>query len=58
MTELGLKFGRLDFIIGGEAPQFLEVNPCGQFGWLDDEEQELHQEVANAIFEPSSIITL
>ena len=58
MTELGLKFGRLDFIIGGDAPQFLEVNPCGQFGWLDDEEQNLHREVVNAIFEPSSIIKL
>ena len=58
MTELGLKFGRLDFIIGGEAPQFLEVNPCGQFGWLDDKEKKLHQEVADAILDPSSIITL
>lgn len=58
MKAIGLKFGRLDFIIGGTEPQFLEVNPCGQFGWLDDEEQTLHQEVAEAILEPTSIITL
>ena len=58
MQELGLKFGRLDFIIGGEEPQFLEVNPCGQFGWLDDEKLTLHHEVAKAIIEPSSLITL
>lgn len=58
MQEMGLKFGRLDFIIGGEKPQFLEVNPCGQFGWLDDEELTLHKEVAEAILDPSSIITL
>ena len=58
MQEMGLKFGRLDFIIGGKEPQFLEVNPCGQFGWLDDEERKLHKEVAKAILEQSSIITL
>ena len=58
MQEMRLKFGRLDFIIGGKEPQFLEVNPCGQFGWLDDEERGLHHEVAEAILEPSSIITL
>ena len=58
MQEMGLKFGRLDFIIGGKEPQFLEVNPCGQFGWLDDEERELHREVVEAILEPSSVITL
>jgi len=58
MQEMGLKFGRLDFIIGGKEPQFLEVNPCGQFGWLDDGERRLHQEVAKAILEPSSVITL
>lgn len=58
MQEMGLKFGRLDFIIGGKVPQFLEVNPCGQFGWLDDEDRKLHKEVADAIQEPSSTITL
>ena len=58
MREMGLKFGRLDFIIGGKKPQFLEVNPCGQFGWLDDKQQTLHQEVVEAILDPSSVITL
>ena len=56
MQEMGLKFGRLDFIIGGKEPQFLEVNPCGQFGWLDDTTQTLHNEVAEAILSPTSII--
>ena len=58
MQEIGLKFGRLDFIIGGEQPHFLEVNPCGQFGWLDDDALTLHKEVAEAIMAASSIITL
>lgn len=58
MQDVGLKFGRLDFIIGGNAPQFLEVNPCGQFGWLDDMSMTLHKEVAEAIIDPSSNIEL
>ena len=58
MREMGLKFGRLDFIIGGDEPEFLEVNPCGQFGWLDDENLTLHNEVLDAILDPSSTIEL
>ena len=58
MKELRLKYGRLDFIIGGKEPQFLEVNPAGQFGWLDDENLTLHNEVVDAILDPSSTITL
>ncbi len=58
MQELGLKYGRLDFIIGGKEPQFLEVNTEGQFGWLDDENLTLHNEVADAILDPSSTVTL
>lgn len=56
MHALSLKFGRLDFIIGGDAPEFLEVNPCGQFGWLDDGKFTLHREVLAAIMDPSSTI--
>ena len=58
MRELGLKFGRFDFIIGGKEPQFLEVNARGQFGWLDDEKLSLNNEVVDAILDPSSTITL
>ena len=58
MRELGLKFGRFDFIIGGKEPQFLEVNARGQFGWLDDEKLNLSNEVVDAILDLSSTITL
>ena len=57
MKEMNLKYGRLDFIIGGKEPQFLEVNPCGQFGWLDDEKHTLHNEIVDAILDPSSTVT-
>ena len=55
---MNLKFGRLDFIIGGKEPQFLEVNPVGQFGWLDDEKLTLHNEVADAILDASTTIKI
>ncbi len=56
MNELELKFGRFDFIIGGDDPQFLEVNARGQFGWLDDEKMTLNNEVVDAILDPSSTV--
>lgn len=58
MKAMNLKFGRLDFIIGGKEPQFLEVNPCGQFGWLDDRKFTLHNEVVDAILDKSTTIKL
>lgn len=35
MTEVGLDFGRLDFLVENEAYWFLEVNSNGEWGWLD-----------------------
>ncbi|WP_253708457.1 hypothetical protein [Bradyrhizobium sp. WD16] len=35
MAELGLHYGRLDFLLEAGRYIFLEVNPNGQWGWLD-----------------------
>ena len=35
MIECNLRFGRLDFVTAGEIKYFLEVNPNGQWAWLD-----------------------
>jgi len=35
MRTLGLEFGRLDFLLRDAELYFLEVNPNGQFAWLD-----------------------
>ncbi|MCE1238143.1 MAG: hypothetical protein LWW93_17475 [Hyphomicrobiales bacterium] len=57
MKRLGLKFGRLDFILDGATAIFLEVNPNGQFGWLDDpQDWPLHRAVLDAALDPSSRI--
>jgi hypothetical protein len=39
MDKLGLHFGRLDFLLAEDVYHFLEVNPNGQWGWLDVEEK-------------------
>lgn len=58
MERLGLKFGRLDFIVGAAGAVFLEVNANGQFGWLDDPDGwPLHRAVLEAVLDPGSRIT-
>jgi hypothetical protein len=37
MRDLGLHFGRLDFLLSQNDYFFLEVNPNGQWAWLDSE---------------------
>jgi hypothetical protein len=44
MQESTLDFGRLDFLIQGDKFLFLEVNPNGQWAWLD-------MDGSNGIFE-------
>ena len=57
MKRLGLRFGRLDFLTTEGETTFLEVNPNGQFGWLDDpSEWPLHRAVLEAVLDPTSSI--
>ena len=59
MACLGLHFGRLDFIVDDDADSvvFLEVNPNGQFGWLDDPDGwSLHRAVLDAALDPATTI--
>jgi len=47
MKEFGLLYGRIDFIFKDGIYWFLECNPNGQFGWLDDQDFTLHREFAS-----------
>ena len=50
MDETGYRFGRFDFIRKGGELWFLELNPNGQWAWLDEEnEHGLVSMVADAI---------
>jgi len=39
MRDMGLHYGRLDFLLAGKTYWFLEVNPNGEWGWLDPDGQ-------------------
>lgn len=39
MADLGLQYGRLDFLLAGGEYYFLEVNSNGEWGWLDCDNQ-------------------
>ncbi len=57
MQRLGLRFGRLDFLTDEDVLTFLEVNPNGQFGWLDQPgEWPLHSAVLTAALDPTSAV--
>jgi hypothetical protein len=57
MQRLGLRFGRLDFLAGEDVLTFLEVNPNGQFGWLDEPGTwPLHCAVLQAVLDPTSAV--
>lgn len=50
MAEAGLSFGRFDFIRKDGILHFLEVNPNGQWAWLDERnEYGLISAVAEAV---------
>ena len=55
MNEFELNYGRLDFIEEQDNFYFLEVNPNGQFGWLDfiknDNKFILHNKFTDAFLE-------
>lgn len=48
LSEFNLKFGAFDFIYDGENYYFLEVNPNGQWLWLEEElKLEISKEIIN-----------
>ncbi|MFA9220740.1 MAG: hypothetical protein ACEQSL_06090, partial [Sediminibacterium sp.] len=50
MNDIKLNFGRLDFLVESEDYYFLEVNPNGQWAWLDlNNENGLLNEMINQI---------
>ncbi|MBA3707227.1 MAG: hypothetical protein H0W83_00230 [Planctomycetes bacterium] len=56
MGDAGLRFGRLDFIVGDVAPHFLEVNTNGQYGWLDNESFTIHNAILDAIMDRENAV--
>ncbi len=51
MHRANLHYGRLDFIVDDDIWHFLEVNPNGQFGWLDAPDFRLHNLILTAVLD-------
>jgi glutathione synthase/RimK-type ligase-like ATP-grasp enzyme len=50
LREFGLRFAACDFVVDDEGWQFLEVNPNGQWAWLDLEGvSSIAQSLLNAL---------
>lgn len=57
MEKWGLHYGRLDFMLDSASELwFLECNSNGQFGWLDNEQFELHSAFLDAVFDAKNAI--
>lgn len=56
MAAARLKFGRLDFVVSEAVEWFLEVNPNGQYGWLDGDELSIHRRVLQSLLDPAASI--
>lgn len=56
MTRAGLHYGRFDFIVDEAGWWFLECNPNGQYGWLDEDSAWLHGRILDAVLSPSSTV--
>ncbi|MGH3844642.1 MAG: MvdC/MvdD family ATP grasp protein [Pseudonocardiaceae bacterium] len=46
MRSLGLVFGALDFVLTDQGHQFIEINPNGQWGWI---EHQTRQPISRAL---------
>lgn len=49
MRALGLRFGALDFLATEQGWTFLEVNPNGQWAWIDDLAPTIAAAIADAL---------
>lgn len=59
MRELKLHFGRFDFLYGDDKYYFLEINPNGQWAWLDSERKlKLLDKVINEISPDTPLYTV
>lgn len=59
MNHWGLHYGRLDFIEDSEGTVwFLECNPNGQFGFLDDESLYLHRAFLDGALSAGSAVRI
>lgn len=53
LRKLGLVFGAIDLLETNDGFVFLEVNPTGEWGWLNNEKRQLDLEIAKWLAAPT-----
>ncbi|MDB5801745.1 MAG: RimK-like protein [Rhodocyclales bacterium] len=51
--DLGLRYGAIDLAFSKETYWFIEINPTGEWGWLDREGRGISEAIANELSNPS-----
>lgn len=46
---MGLVYGAIDLAVSGDRFIFIEINPTGEWGWLDNPERPLAKAIAAAL---------
>jgi len=49
VKAMGLVFGAIDLALVGDRFVFIEINPTGEWGWLDSPERPLAEAIASAL---------
>ena len=49
VRDLGLVYGAIDLALCGDRFVFIEVNPTGEWGWLDNQQRPIAQAIAEAL---------
>ncbi|WP_308720751.1 hypothetical protein [Komagataeibacter xylinus] len=53
VRDLGLRYGAIDLALSGERYWFIEINPTGEWGWLDRDGRGLSAAIAEELACPS-----
>ncbi|MGO9606561.1 MAG: RimK-like protein [Candidatus Binataceae bacterium] len=54
VQELGLKFGAIDMARTSTGTYFIEINPTGEWGWLESQSRPIATEIAELLANPSA----
>lgn len=53
VRDLGLRYGAIDLALSGDRYWFIEINPTGEWGWLDRDGRGLSEAIAGQLACPS-----
>ena len=53
VRKLGLRFGAIDLALADDHYWFIEINPTGEWGWLDNAERRISAAIARELMCPA-----